>query len=192
MTIQDIRTYTGQAAQAEPQIRIRINEELHPRWAHCDMVSRYLGRVTGTQDIEGLAEPEVAELGDSVNYVSNELLENAIKERSGGSIEVCTRAQGHGMTLVVSNHIAAAKSEKFRGSLGRLFDGESSLEEKFFATMEHNEAHPDAKVSGLGFLTMMIHHGADLSWRFESGDGAEGGRVSVSAVLSAAGHEGEV
>lgn len=189
MTMQDVRTYTGQPAQAEPQIRIRLKEALNPRWAHCDMVSRYLGRVTGTQDIAGLEANEVAELGDSVNYVSNELLENAIKERSGGGVEVCTRAMGPRIILAVSNHIKAAKSEKFRGSLAKLFDGESSLEEKFFATMEHNEAHPESKVSGLGFLTMMIHHGADLSWRFESGEGAQPGCVSVSAVLTASGHE---
>ncbi len=185
MAIQDIRNYTGQITQENPQIRIRLNEELHPRWAHCDMISRYLGHLTGTLDLEKLEKSEVAELGDSVNYVANELLENAIKERSGGSIEICSGAKGHTVTLVVSNRIEAAKSEKFKASLQKLFDGESSLEEKFFATMEHNEAHPEAKVSGLGFLTMMIHHGADLSWRFESGEPAHPGRVSVSARLTA-------
>ena len=143
------------------------NQALLPaQWAHCDItantVAAYFASFFPAESGDGMVGRD--ELTFSVNYIANELLENAIKFGCGGTLEfraMMTRSDlllwaVNSATLSAYHHLETVISEILKG------DSQQLLLER----IEYNALNPENDISGLGYLTMMSDYGVRFGWAF--------------------------
>ncbi len=150
-------------------------------WRHCGLTSDFLGPV-----VAGFAaqkRSEASEIESSVSYLVNEILENAVKFRSSGTVTVTSRFENDEFRLQVTNLAEMKTVLRFQEALDDLLDRNPS--ELLIERIEKNAADPEATTSGLGLLTLMSDYGVEFGWRFVHDDegGASSVRVETQAVL---------
>ncbi|MFK4770750.1 slr1658 superfamily regulator [Rhizobium sp. ZW T2_16] len=119
-----------------------------------------------------------ADIHHSIGYLSNELIENAVKFRQPGKImiEACVIA---GVFLMrVSNDIDIETSQRFQDILTKILAADPS--ELLIGQIEANAAS-DATGSGLGLLTLLADYDARMSWEFEP---LGGDRIKLTTTAS--------
>ncbi|MFM7425854.1 MAG: slr1658 superfamily regulator [Elainella sp.] len=105
---------------------------------------------------------------DQVNFIANELLENAMKfcDRSANlPISLTLRLLPNSLVFEVSNALnphAVAQLQAFIREL--LSEDPSKL---LLRQLERNAADPHSTGSRLGFLTLMSDYQAKIGWKFE-------------------------
>ena len=148
-------------------------------WQHASATAEFLGDFYGLRaTAEGLDYNEVRH---SVVYVVNELLENALKFRAPGDIDIRTALENKRFTLVLTNSVSLETAERFAVLLAEITSRDPG--ELLIERIEANAADEDSTASGLGLRTLMNDYGVRLGWRFE-GDGANGtARLRTDAAL---------
>ncbi len=116
---------------------------------------------------------------DAINYVLNELVENAVKFSNGETINISLGAIADTIFIVVENHVDPASVDPLHATLEQLV-AEDPLE-LMMRRVEENAEHPEDDASGLGFLTMMTDYQAAVCWRLTLD--AEGPRLQTIARL---------
>ncbi len=118
------------------------------------------------------AERRIKETKGAVSYVTNELLENAMKF----NLEAANSKVRFGIHFIDDDEIAAvmfasnqvnrAGAEKFQIFIEKLLSADP--EEMYLQQVEASVEDENAEMSGLGFLTMLNDYQAKLGWQFEA------------------------
>lgn len=121
-----------------------------------------------------------ANIHHSIGYLSNELIENAVKFRQPGNIiiEACIAVDVFMMR--VRNEIDTDTSARFQLILAKMLSAEPG--ELLIQQIEENAAS-DATGSGLGLLTLLADYDARLAWVFET---SSKDRVTLTTTASLA------
>lgn len=147
-------------------------------WQHCSLTSDFLGDFFADRAADGI-DPH--DMRHSIGYLVNELLENAVKFRAPGDIEIEAGVHDRSFSLCVQNRVDAGTAERFRALLAEITAGDPG--ELLIERIERNAADPHSGGSGLGILTLMNDYGADLGWIFLPEAEAGHYRLETYAVL---------
>jgi len=142
-------------------------EQLALKWAHCsicaDFLSQWYSNVLSANGFSG----KLNDAGHGISYLANELIENAVKFRAGGDVDIQAGLAGRLFVLEIGNWIADTTSRTFQALLEEITQGDPG--ELLIQRIEANAAG-ESGGSGLGLLTLMNDYGAKISWHFEKED----------------------
>lgn len=111
----------------------------------------------------------------SINYVANELLENAMKFNDHSIkgykirfgiyfVDDPSAPLGLKTVIYVTNTISSENIDKFQSFIREFL--ESDLDDLFLRQMEMEDDDEELESAGLGFITMCNDHEAQLGWKF--------------------------
>jgi hypothetical protein len=152
--------------QSAPDTRNRLafrDGPLQMNWQHCSLTAEFLGEFFAVQ--ARLRKLDENEARYNIAYLANELLENVVKFRTRGAIELETSIEDATFKLMVSNWIAPETGGRFQATLKQLLARDAG--ELLIERIEANAAEPSGSGSGLGLLTLMNDYGARLGWTFQ-------------------------
>jgi hypothetical protein len=145
-------------------------------WRHSGLTSDFLAETmalpfTGTRTV-------YTDVHHSIGYLSNELIENAVKFRQPGDIVIEACLMANAFLMRVHNEIDPVASIRFQ----HLLTGMLSVDpgELLIRQIEANAAS-DSSGSGLGILTLLADYDIRLAWEFED---AEDQRVKLTTTAS--------
>jgi hypothetical protein len=151
-------------------------------WQHSSTTSEFLGDFFALR--AAAAGLDYNEVRHSIVYLINELLENALKFRAVGDIEIRGALAGERFQLVVSNFLTAQAVERFSALLAELTAGDPG--DLLIEGIEANAADSSSSASGLGILTLMNDYGAKLGWKFDQQENDGTARLRTFAALDLA------
>ena len=144
------------------------------RWSLCSTTADFCA--------DYLAELDVCRRSrDAINYVLNELVENAVKFSEGETITISLAIDADALVLVVANYVGDATARSLHTRLGELLADDPL--ELLMRRVEENAENPERESSGLGFLTMMTDYEALLGWRLSQGSDGSPPLLSTIARL---------
>ncbi|MCZ4094240.1 MULTISPECIES: slr1658 superfamily regulator [Sinorhizobium] len=158
--LEDLAIGTG-----EDVTRLRLFEgPLDLSWKHCAITSDFVAefaalRYKTTRNL-------YKEVRHNVGYLTNELIENAMKFRASGEIIVEASIAASAFRAKVSNFIDKDTAEQFQHLLSEITTGDPS--DLLIERIEAN-ATGSGSGSGLGLLTLMSDYGAHFAWVFGPG-----------------------
>lgn len=172
--LEDVATGTG-----ENVTRLRLFEgPLDLGWKHCAITSDFVAEVVALRyrTSRGLYR----EVRHNVSYLTNELVENAVKFRAAGEIVIEASVENNVFRAKVSNLVDEKTSEQFQHLLSEITIGDPG--ELLIKRIEANAIGANVTGSGLGLLTLMSDYGAHFAWVF----GAEkpDGRIPLETYAS--------
>ena len=103
---------------------------------------------------------------DDLNFVVNELMENAVKYSSAGNIELCVCFEERGIRFSVRNESSIGRARRYFGMANDLLTRDP--DELFAEIIEQNaETSSSNRVgAGLGLLSMRQNYQAQLGFHF--------------------------
>lgn len=114
-----------------------------------------------------LREPlRFKEVEETIRFILNELLENAVKFRFGGAIEVDVAIEDGSLRCAVRNQVASTEASRLREQLPILL--RRSPEEPLACTIEKKAGTGGDLRSGLGLRTILDDYCARLDWELYS------------------------
>ena len=134
-------------------------------WKHSGMTSDFIAEVMALP--YSRSRRDYTQAHHDIAYLSNELIENAVKFRQPGEILIEASICDETFLIRVMNTIDGATSSRFQQLLNRLQSkdpGELLLEQ-----IEIN-AISAASGSGLGLLTLLSDYDAKMAWAFDEDD----------------------
>lgn len=143
------------------------------RWRNnntsAEFVADYFSTFFPSKDTSSrLALRRQSELKSGVSYITNELLENAMKysyKNNEYPITLHLQFEERKMRIFVNNTITEATSEEYQLYINELL--QSSPEEMYVHQLEKSLSE-DSNLSRLGFLTVMNDYSAELGWKFQT------------------------
>lgn len=139
---------------------------IQQRWRNNGLSADFLADYM-TTFFPGQSGSKLADIKNTVSYIANELLENAMKY----SEDSCNKPISIGLHLfddrfvfLSSNPVAETAVAKFQGYLQELLTGDPY--ELYIQKLEENSESETNVHSGLGYLTMINDYHARLGWRF--------------------------
>jgi hypothetical protein len=106
---------------------------------------------------------------DTVSYIANELLENAIKfsyEPAQIPVKIGLYLSTHVLRFYVTNSVDPQNIERFQGYIENLLKEDPG--ELYLRQLELNASEEGSSESRLGFLTILTDYEAQLGWKFET------------------------
>jgi len=157
---------------------------LQQRWRNGALSSflvTYLPSLAITLDAD--LEPQLDELSAAVNYIANELLENAL--RFGKVVErepivLALHLYRDRLILLASNVLSASARKRLQAFMQALLAADPEV---LYAQQLAREARANATAQ-LGYLTMLNDYMAQLGWKFEPACSSELERVTVMVQLN--------
>lgn len=147
-------------------LRLRFFDgPLELTWSHCGTTAEFLGDFNA--DLAAKRKLDANDARHSIAYLTNELLENAVKFRAGGDVATETSLANANFTLHIGNDTAPETATRFGALLAEITSRDPG--ELLIERIEANAADPDAGGSGLGILTLMNDYNATIGWRFAQG-----------------------
>lgn len=141
---------------------------LRQRWRtsglSADFMADYLVTFLSSPDADVEDARLKNEVKDTVCFIANELLENAMKfndESSQQPISLTLEMHGDRLVFLASNSVKPQGVEKFKTVIQTLINEDPM--DLYLRTLEDDS---DGSSSGLGFLTMLNDYQAKLGWRF--------------------------
>ncbi|MBP1886682.1 slr1658 superfamily regulator [Sinorhizobium mexicanum] len=157
--LEDVAIGTG-----EDVTRLRLFEgPLDLSWKHCAMTSDFVAEFVALR--YRTSRSLYKEVRHNVGYLTNELIENAVKFRTSGEIVVEASIATNAFRTKVSNFIDVDTAERFQHLLSEITAGDPG--ELLIERIEANATGSGAG-SGLGLLTLMSDYGAHFAWVFGS------------------------
>ncbi len=103
---------------------------------------------------------------DIVSYIINELLQNAMQynDEIRDDIGVQLQLNSNHLTLHVTNSVIPDQVSDFQAFIQKLLN--TNLEQLYIQQMTQDIEDEDTITSGLGLLTIMHDHNAQLGWKF--------------------------
>lgn len=153
---------------------------LEMNWAHCGATAEFLGDFNAV-----LASAQKLDANDarhSIGYLSNELMENAVKFRAGGDVSLSTSIDGNKFTFRLTNDTAPETAARFETLLNELTSRDPG--DLLIEKIEANALDPDSSGSGLGILTLMNDYGARIGWTFSQATPDAKVRIQSVATLT--------
>ncbi|MBS8262586.1 ATP-binding protein [Roseibium polysiphoniae] len=161
-------------------IRIVISSDaIDLSWHHCgttsDFISEFFSKACDS-DIDA------NDAHHSINYLINEILENAIKFRYTDDIVITGSLEMNSFEICITNTVNSDTAERFQEVLSELLSrdpGELLLEK-----IEQNAMDMSSGGSGLGLLTLMNDYDARLGWAFDKVPEQSQVRLATVAALT--------
>ena len=172
----------GRSGRSMPANSCRLlltDGDLEVSWHHCSVTSDFLGEFFA--EASGLADAELNEARHSIGYLVNELLENAVKFRAAGDIEINAWLDSGTFELSVNNMVPDTVALRFQDLLKEITDRDPG--DLLIEKIEANASDPDSGASGLGLLTLMNDYGVTLGWNFIPASEAGPLRLETHAAL---------
>lgn len=143
---------------------------IQQRWRNnglsADFLAEYLSTFFPGEDDDSLNRR--AEIKDGVNFIANELLENAMKFNFSPSkypVRFYMKLKQDQVQFYITNSMDPSVVESWQHTLNRLLTEDTH--ELFIEQIMKNEDEEGAS-SGLGYLSMINDWNAKLAWKFES------------------------
>lgn len=156
---------------------------LQQRWRNNGLSADFLADYATTFFPSGepgtLQEARQADVKAAVNYIANELLENAMKYADDSDEMPTTISlilKKDRIDFVERNAISQESRDRLTAFIERMEDRDPA--DLYIEIME--EGGVDGGGTGLGFVTMMTDYGAKVTWSFE--DTASGHAVVTTSV----------
>lgn len=163
-TVYGIESLTG--ISLDTGTRLTLSDgPLQLGWKHSGMTSDFIAEVMALP--YSRSRRDYTQAHHDIGYLSNELIENAVKFRQAGKILIEASICDQTFLIRVRNTIDGATSSRFQQLLHRLQSkdpGELLLEQ-----IETN-AISAASGSGLGLLTLLSDYDAKMAWAFDEDD----------------------
>lgn len=159
---------------------IVLAEPLGVSWQHASATCEFLGDVFAKRCARG--GRDYTEARHSIIYLVNELLENAIKFKCAGDIELRCSLDSGTFEAVVSNHANPDMAGRFQSLLAEMTSRDPG--ELLIERIEANAADEGSSASGLGLLTLMNDYGARLGWSFRDHQAGSSLVISTHASLT--------
>jgi hypothetical protein len=147
-------------------------------WKHASATCEFLGDMFARHHAN--SGQDYSEARHSIIYLVNELLENAVKFRSPGDIELQCSLENGNFELIVRNISSREVASGFHSLLAEVTSRDPG--ELLIERIEANAADESSSASGLGILTLMNDYGARLGWIFD--DAPRDGEVLISTHAS--------
>lgn len=148
---------------------------LQQRWRNnglsADFLADYLSTFFPGEDSS--SQERQAEIKDAVNFIANELLENAMKFNYAPSehpVSIEMYLAEDQVSLYVTNSVNPQTIADFQTFIQRLLteDTDELYMEQLMRNAEEEDTEEETDVdSGLGYLTMLNDYGVNLAWKFE-------------------------
>jgi hypothetical protein len=145
---------------------------LKQRWRNnglsADFLADYLTTFFPSSKDDEASQTRQLDIKGAVNYIANELLENAMKfndDNSGRPIGISLHLHSDGIIFLISNSVVPEALETFQTYLKKLTTSEP--QELYIHQLEQNAAEDNCTSSRLGYLTMIVDYAARLGWKFE-------------------------
>lgn len=143
---------------------------LQQRWLNnglsADFLADYLGTFFPAEDDKALTRR--TEIKDGVNFIANELLENAMKFNDPTSkhpVRLYMGLQQDKVYFYITTSIKPVAIIPWQKQLNRILTEDTNA--LFIEQITHNDSQENSN-SGLGYLTMINDWNASLAWKFES------------------------
>jgi hypothetical protein len=164
-----------------------LSTPLRSRWRNNGLSADFLGEYVITFLPAGaeISAGRDLQIRHAVAYIANELLENAMKyhEQSIDTpIQIHLELADDHITVSATNAVASGQARTYRSFVEYLLEQDPVT--MYFERLEASAQQQGSDESGLGLLTMVNDHEAQLGWKFEDhplGGGAV--NVTTSAVL---------
>jgi hypothetical protein len=144
-------------------LRLRLLDgPLHLAWKHSAMTSDFIAEMTALSFRPSIQRYKVVR--HDIGYLTNELIENAIKFRMQGDIVIEALAETDSFRMRVSNFVDTETATRFQRYLSNVTTGDPG--ELLIQQIEASVA-ASGNISGLGLLTLMSDYQVHLAWRFE-------------------------
>jgi len=165
-----------------------LRAPLRSRWRNnglsADFLSDYVTTfLPGSGDLAN--ESAHNKIRHAVSYVSNELLENAMKYHENTidvPITIDMELTTEHINIKASNGVNEVQAQRYKLFIDSLMSDDPG--DLMLRTLERG-VDDDPHTSGLGLLTMMNDYGADLAWHFDSSPGnASIETVTTSVILT--------
>jgi hypothetical protein len=144
---------------------------LQKRWRNnglsADFIADYLTTFFPVKDIDSSNSKRNAEIRSAVNYIANELLENAMKFSDDSTpVGISIQLQLHADRLIflATNTMKPFEVKRFQATISDLVSHDPN--DLFIQRIEANTN--DSKSSGLGLITMMNDYLTRMGWKFET------------------------
>ena len=143
---------------------------LQQRWRNNGISADYIAEfLTGIfPSNEPTKKNQLIEIKGAVNYIANELLENAMKycdQQASYPITFQIQFVANEIRLFLKNSIIPSTAEKFQIFIQELLN--SDPEELYFQQLEKSAEEENSASSGLGFISMITDYSAKLGWKFQ-------------------------
>jgi hypothetical protein len=161
--------------------RLVLHGSLPVVWTHCGATAELLSELYAGQAARAGKDENEAHHG--INYLTNELLENAVKFRHAvaNSIELDASFSDGVFEIRVRNHAEKEVATCFGQLLEQLNASDPSA--LLLERIEANAVGDSPSASGLGILTLMSDYGAEFTWQFEQLDAAAPVMIQTHASL---------
>jgi hypothetical protein len=151
-----------------------------------DFISDYLRNFfTGIGVTESAQDFISIHSDNAVKYISNELLENAMKfhdDNETRQTRIGFYISGDQLIFLLQNMANLQTTEDLRHFIQRLLH--SNPYDLYIEQMEKNAMDESSHHSGLGLLSMICDYGAKLGWKLESPDENGSANYKVSTMIS--------
>jgi len=134
-------------------------------------VADYFANLLNFDENDLANEKRIKEIKSTISYISNELLENAIKfheNTKNHQVKLgISFLEDTDMAIVIytKNSIYSEKVQKYQAFINLLLTEDAN--ELYIQQIETASAEEDSKASGLGLLTLINDYSAKLGWKFE-------------------------
>ncbi|UVD59608.1 DUF6272 family protein (plasmid) [Rhizobium sp. Pop5] len=146
--------------------RLRLSDgPLQLGWKHSGMTSDFIAEVMALP--YSRSRKDYKQAHHDIVYLSNELIENAVKFRRPGEILVEASIFDDRFFIRVRNSIDGAAAARFQQLLHHIQS--KNAEELLLEQIEIN-AISTGNGSGLGLLTLLSDYDAKMAWAFEEHD----------------------
>ncbi len=143
---------------------------IQDRWRNNSLSADFLADYWGTFfPVHNKSSHKRSEVQDTVNYIANELLENAVKfnwEESKHPIKIALFLTEDILRFYVTNGVNPENAGQFQKFIQEILTEDT--DELYIRQLENNAGEDEGNESNLGFLTMINDYDARLAWKFET------------------------
>ncbi len=159
---------------------------IQERWRNNSLSADFLADYWGTFfPVHNKSSHERSEVQDTVNYIANELLENAVKfnwEKSEHPIKIALFLTEDVLRFYVTNGVNPESVGRFQKFIQEILTEDT--DELYIRQLESNAGEEEGSESCLGFLTMINDYNARMAWKFETLEKPEGIAVTTMVELA--------
>lgn len=131
-----------------------------------------------------LSAVDIAHACDTMQFVVDELVDNALKYRAGAAITVKVTANQAAAHVEVTNQITDSAVAALLTTLTSLTAADIDLRQRLHEQVLANVAQPRSNGAGLGYLTLILDHRVSLSWHIEQTPDHNAHVVTVAHFLT--------
>lgn len=166
-------TYIEKQEESGEYLKIGFSPTSIPiqqRWRNNGLSADFLADYFSTffPGEEGDSAERQAEVKDAVNYIANELLENAMKfshAPSKHAVNLDLYLEVDAISFYVTNSVDPQAIEAFQHFIQRLLS--EDINDLYMEQLTRNAEEDTQHESRLGYLTMLQDYGIMLAWKFE-------------------------